>query len=251
MPRWKKLNHHHRFPAQDLQGEAPKLCSIIAANKQKELDLLFLENRDRPKELFEGNDIRRIGDVVGIYDFRAQGIACGYSLSSGSAGGVANILGYNGNKSRGVLLLKALQEGRSAEVAGRIIKGEASSGEYGSAIYLLCDEKSIIDIESFGTRIHVSKSRRKKFVVTTNHFHNLDGGRRPENSVLRENYLQKLGTKITEESVLKLAARHRNPAICRHGRTLASFAVFKRAGKSPRILYSIEEPCKGYKEFIA
>lgn len=225
------------------------MCSIIAANRQKELDLLFLENRDRPKELFVGNDIRRIGDVVGIYDFRAQGIACGYSLSSGSAGGVANILGYNGNKSRGVLLLKALQEGRSAEDAGRIIKGEASSGEYGSAIYLLCDEKSIVDIESFGTRIHVSKSSRKKFVVTTNHFHDLDGGRRPENSVLREKYLQKLGTKITEESVLKLAARHRNPAICRHGRTLASFAVFKKHGGNARILYSLEEPCKGYKVF--
>lgn len=54
------------------------MCSIIAANKQKELDLVFLENGDRPKEPFRGNDIRRIGDVIGIYDFRARGIACGY-----------------------------------------------------------------------------------------------------------------------------------------------------------------------------
>lgn len=67
---------------------------------------------------------------------------------------------------------------------------------------------------------------------------------------MREKYLEKLGSKITEESVLKLAARHRNPAICRHGRTLASFAVFKRRHESsPRILYPIEEPCKGYREF--
>ena len=225
------------------------MCSIIAANKQKELDLVFLENRDRPKELFIGNDIRRIGDVVGIYDFRAEGIACGYSLKSGTAAGVANILGYTGNKSRGVLLLRALQEGRSAEDAARIINSEASSGEYSSATYVLCDEKSIISIESFGTRIHVSRNSRKKFVVTTNHFHNLHGGRTPENSVLREKYLEKLGSKITEESLLKLATRHRNPSICRHGRTLASFAVFKKHRERSRILYSICEPCKGYKEF--
>src|SRR5579885_3544774 len=76
------------------------MCSIIAANRQKEMELIFLENRDRPKELFIGNDVRKIGDVVGVYDFRAQGIACGYSLKTGVAGGVANILGYYGKKSR-------------------------------------------------------------------------------------------------------------------------------------------------------
>ena len=69
------------------------MCSIIAANHQDKFDLLFFENRDRPKELFIGNDIRRIGDVIGIYDFRAKGIACGYSEASGVAAGVANILG--------------------------------------------------------------------------------------------------------------------------------------------------------------
>ncbi|MHB8565525.1 MAG: C45 family peptidase [Nitrososphaerales archaeon] len=224
------------------------MCSIIAANKQKELDLVFLENRDRPKELFIGNDIRRIGNVVGIYDYRAQGIACGYSVKSGTAAGVANILGYTGKKSRGVLLLSALQDGRSAEDARRIIESEASSGEYSSAIYVLCDEKSIINIESFGTRLHVTRNSRKKFVVTTNHFHNLDVGKKADNSIFREKYLERLG-KITEERVLKFAIRHRNPAICRHGRTLASFAVFKKHGENARILYSVEEPCKGYKEF--
>ena len=225
------------------------MCSIIAANRQKELDLVFLENRDRPKELFIGNDIRKIGDVVGIYDFRAKGIACGYSVVSGTAGGVANILGYSGKKSRGVLLLKALQEGQSASDAARIIKKEASGGEYSSATYVICDRKSIINIESFGTKVHSSQNKRKKFVVTTNHFHNLGEGKKPENSILREKYLERLGT-VTEESVLKLATRHRNPAICRHGRTLSSFAVFKNhAEQRLRILYSVQEPCKGYKEF--
>ena len=169
--------------------------------------------------------------------------------SQEQTGGVANILGYTGKKSRGVLLLKALQEGKSAGDVANIIKTEVSLGEYGSATYVLCDEESIINIESFGRMTHVSQNRRKKFVVTTNHFHNLRSGKKPENSVLRKKYLERLGSKITEESVLKLATRHRDPAICRHGRTLASFAVFKKHGGKPRILYSLEEPCKGYREF--
>ena len=86
------------------------MCSIIAANRQGDLDLVFLENRDRPKELFIGNDIRRIGDVIGIYDFRAKGIASGYSLESETAGGVANILGYTGSKSRGAVLLRRFKK---------------------------------------------------------------------------------------------------------------------------------------------
>ena len=224
------------------------MCSIIAANRQGDLDLVFLENRDRPKELFIGNDIRRIGDVVGIYDLRAKGMATGYSLKSDTAGGVANILGYTGSKSRGVILLEALQKGRSAKDAARIIKREVSGGEYGSATYVICDRKSIINIESFGTKVHESQNGRKKFVVTTNHFHHFGEGMRLENSVLREKYLERLCS-VTEESVLKLATRHRNPAICRHGRTLASFVVFKRHNEKPRILYSVEVPCKGYKEF--
>lgn len=212
--------------------------------------MVFLENRDRPKERFIGNDIRRIGDVIGIYDFRARGMACGYSLKSGTAGGVANILGYVGKKSRGVLLLEALRDGRSAEGAARLIERKALSGDYSSATYILCDKRSIISVESFGTRIDESKNGRKKFVVTTNHFHRLSKGGKPQNSVLREKYLERLGKDITQESVLKLATRHRNPAICRHGRTLASFAVFKKPSENPRIFYSIEEPCKGYNEFI-
>jgi hypothetical protein len=232
-----------------------RLCSIIAATAQNDLDLVFLENRDRPKELFIGNDIRRIGKVIGIYDFRAKGIACGYSLKSGTAGGVANILGYIGKKSRGVLLLKALQEGGSAKDVARIIRKEVSSGDYSSAKYVLCDEKSIISVESFGARMHIeseSKSKESRFIVTTNHFHHLNGGERPEDSILREKYLKQLGRDITQDSVLKLATRHRNPAICRHGRTLASFAVFKNRKvekKNARILYSLGEPCRGYKQF--
>lgn len=226
------------------------LCSIIAANHQKELDLVFFENRDRPKELFIGNDIRQIDDVVGIYDFRAKGIACGYSFRSGTAGGVANILGYTGNKSRGVILLRALQEAKSAKDAGQIIKKEILRGDYSSARYILCDQKSIVSLENFGTKVHLSEDHRRKFVVTTNHFHNLRSGMRHENSVLRESYLKTVGRDITEQSILKLATRHRNPAICRHGRTLSSFIVFKNhVEEQARILYSLEEPCKGYKEF--
>jgi hypothetical protein len=226
------------------------LCSIVAANRQKELDLVFFENRDRPKELFIGNDARRIDDVIGIYDFRAKGIACGYSLKSGTAGGVANILGYTGRKSRGAILLTALREGESARDTARIIKEEVSSGFYGSARYVLCDKESIVSLESFGKKVDYSENHSSKFVVTTNHFHKLRLGRRLENSILRERYLKTLGKNVTEEGIKKLATRHRNPAICRHGRTLASFIVFKRHKEAPRILYSLEEPCKGYKEFL-
>jgi hypothetical protein len=225
------------------------LCSIVAANRQKELSLVFFENRDRPKELFIGNDIRRIDHVVGIYDFRARGIACGYSLKSGTGGGVANISGYSGEKSRGVILLRALEDGRSARDAAQIIKREVSSGDYGSARYVLCDEKSIVSIENFGTKVHLSEDQRNKFVVTANNFHNLREGKKHENSVLRERYLKTLGRNITEQGILKLAVRHRNPAICRHGRTLSSFIVFKKRGEKPRILYALGEPCNGYKQF--
>lgn len=225
------------------------MCSIIAANGQNDLDLVFLENRDRPKELFIGNDVRKIGDVVGIYDLRARGIACGYSDRSGTAGGVANILGYVGKKSRGVLLLEALQEGGSAKDAAKIIKERVLSGDYSSATYVLCDKRSIISIESFGTKMHESKSPKNRFIVTTNHFHHLNDGEKQKNSVLREKYLKQLGKNINQDSVLKFATRHRNPAICRHGRTLASFAVFKDRKKDARIFYSVSEPCKGYQKF--
>jgi hypothetical protein len=224
------------------------LCSIVAANRQGDLDLVFLENRDRPKELFTGNDIRKLGGVVGIYDYRSKGIAAGYSLESETAGGVANILGYTGPKSRGVILLHALQHGKSAQDAAKIIKSEVARGDYSSATYVLCDRKNIINIENFGRKVHVANNERKKFVVTTNHFRHLTAGMKLENSVLREKYLKTLGS-VTEESVLRLAARHRNPAICRHGRTLSSFAVFKRHGEISRILYSTREPCRGFEEF--
>src|SRR5579884_763962 len=212
------------------------MCSIISANRQKEMELIFLENRDRPKELFIGNDVRKIGDVVGVYDFRAQGIACG----------------YYGKKSRGVLLLKALQSGSSAKDARKIIEQEVSSGEFSSAMYVICDKDSIFRIESFGKEVtSLTQSSAKKFVVTTNHFQRLKNGKKSKDSILREKYLKLLGNgRITKEKVLKLATRHRNPAICRHGRTLASFAVFKRKDEQvPQILYSIGEPCKGYLEF--
>ncbi len=225
------------------------MCSIVAANRQDGLDLVFFENRDRPREPFIGNDVRRIGDVVGIYDFRARGIACGYSLKSGTAGGVANILGYTGSKSRGVVLLRALEEGRSARDAAQIIEREVSGGEYSSGRYVLCDEKSIVSLESFGSKVHHDGGAKSKFVVTTNHFHKLRAGMRLENSVLREKYLQTLGENITEGAIIKLATKHRNPAICRPGRTLSSFIVFKKPAQPPRILYSLGEPCKGYKEF--
>ena len=199
-------------------------------------------------ELFTGNDIRKLAEVVGIYDYRSRGIAAGYSLDSETAGGVANILGYSGPKSRGTILLHALQNGKSANDVAKIIKSEVAGGDYSSAIYVICDKKNIINIENFGRKVHVANNERKKFVVTTNHFRHLGEGARQENSVLREKYLKTLGS-VNEESVLKLATRHRNPAICRHGKTLSSFAVNKRKNDIPRILYSTREPCRGYKEF--
>jgi hypothetical protein len=224
------------------------LCSIVAANRQGDLDLVFLENRDRPKELFTGNDVRKIDEVVGIYDFRSRGMAAGYSLESETAGGVANILGYSGPKSRGLILLQALQNGKSAKDAARIIESEVAGGDYSSATYVVCDTKNIINIENFGKKVHVANNERKRFVVTTNHFRHLEKGVRLENSVLREKYLKTLGV-MTEEGVLKLATRHRNPSICRHGKTLSSFAVFKKHDDTLRILYSTQEPCKGFKKF--
>ncbi len=225
------------------------MCSIIAANRQPGLDLAFLENRDKPRELFLGNDIRKIGNTVGIYDERAKGIACGFSMESGVAGGVANILGYTGNKSRGVLLLHALESGRTIDEVAQFIANEAQKGEYGSASYVLCSSKEIIRIESFGELIHSTRLKGRRLLVATNHLKMLRKGERHRNSVLREQYLKKI-RKISVENVIALAKRHRNPSICRHGRTLASFAVFVDSkSKLPKILYSIGEPCKGFKEF--
>lgn len=226
------------------------MCSILAANRRRDLELVFFENRDRPKELFLGSDVREIEGVVGIYDFRAKSMACGYALRTGVAAGVANILGYIGKKSRGAILLAALEKGKSASDAARKIKEEVSSGEYSSARYVVCDPKLIVSIESFGTRVNSLENRRSHFVVTANHFRSLPFGTKHENSLLREQYMRTLGKDITEDRVLKLATRHRNPAICRHGRTLSSFAVFKKRDERARILYSLREPCKGYSEFV-
>ena len=147
-------------------------------------------------------------------------------------------------------MLHALNEARSAGDAAKIINEEVSSGEYGSATYVTCDEKSVIRIENFGTKTYLSDDRQRKLIVTTNHFHNLKEGKKTEDSTLRHKYLETLGKRITEEGLLKLATRHRNPAICRHGRTLSSFIILKRRNEEfPKILYSLEEPCKGYRVF--
>lgn len=231
------------------------MCTLIALlHPSEDARLLFLENRDRPVEAFQGNDFRLIANrVAGIYDYRSDGLVCGYHLQTLLYGGLTNVLGYVGAKSRGVLLKQVLTTAKTLDQALETLLAELKTGDYSPANYVLGDGDAVYRIENFAKAVHMDGS--VKMQIATNHFRFLNRGVRLENSIRREQYVTAFlqGKKrVTAKTLVHLASRHRNGvAICRHGRTLAS-AIFTVPANANdvQILYQIGYPCHGYKEFI-
>jgi hypothetical protein len=225
--------------------------------------LLFLENHDKVDAVYLGEDVRLIDEnkVVALFDYRSKGIVCGYSLKAEIFGGVANVPGFKGLMSRGVLLKEVLSGSKDLDDAIRMIKDKLRSGLYSSANYVLGDLERIFRIENFDGKLYISKANS---VVITNRFHRIDF--KPEkdlhqriikNSLKRENYIQSYMQKreLTIEDIFRIAKHHgERGSICRHGGfdtlTLSSVIFHLENDLQPKILYIIGNPCENqYNEF--
>jgi len=225
--------------------------------------LLFLENHDKVDAVYLGEDVRLIDEnkVVALFDYRSKGIVCGYSLKAEIFGGVANVPGFKGLMSRGVLLKEVLSGSKDLDDAIRMIKDKLRSGLYSSANYVLGDLEGIFRIENFDGKLYISKANS---VVITNRFHHIDF--KPEkdlhqriikNSLKRENYIQSYMQKreLTIEDIFRIAKHHgERDSICRHGGfdtlTLSSVIFHLENDLQPKILYIIGNPCENqYNEF--
>ncbi|MBI2184767.1 MAG: hypothetical protein HYU39_07405 [Thaumarchaeota archaeon] len=226
------------------------MCTLIGLlNPDASTKILFAENRDRPIESFWGNDVRVVDDhVVAIYDFRSEGIVCGYSTKTGLFGGLTNVYGVDAPRSRGVLMRQILGNAGTLKEAENMMIEKVKQGLYRPANYVLGDSESIVRIESFGNKHSVEEGFSK--VIVTNHFHRIHGGRAAKGSVNRERFvthnLRKERT-VTVETLANLMTHHDpETGICKHGRTLASMILRVPTKTQPEILYSIGPPCKGY-----
>ncbi|MGB9659614.1 MAG: carcinine hydrolase/isopenicillin-N N-acyltransferase family protein [Nitrososphaerales archaeon] len=225
--------------------------------------LLFLENHDKVDAVYLGEDVRLIDEnkVVALFDYRSKGIVCGYSLKAEIFGGVANVPGFKGLMSRGVLLKEVLSCSKDLDDAIKMIKDKLRSGRYSSANYVLGDLERIFRIENFDGKLYISKANS---VVITNRFHHIDfkpkkdlHQRIIENSLKRENYIQSYMQKreLTIEDIFRIAKYHgERDSICRHGGfdtlTLSSVIFHLENDLQPKILYIIGNPCENqYNEF--
>jgi len=240
------------------------MCTIFAMLRPNSKDrLLFLENHDKVDAVYLGEDVRLIDEnkVVALFDYRSKGIVCGYSLKAEIFGGVANVPGFKGLMSRGVLLKEVLSGSKDLDDAIRMIKDKLRSGLYSSANYVLGDLEGIFRIENFDGKLYISKANS---VVITNRFHHIDF--KPEkdlhqriikNSLKRENYIQSYMQKreLTIEDIFRIAKHHgERDSICRHGGfdtlTLSSVIFHLENDLQPKILYIIGNPCENqYNEF--
>jgi len=153
------------------------MCSILCRyDPNRQYRVVFLENRDRPVEGFEGNDVRLIdhGKVVCIFDYRSKGVATGYSISNGIFGGVVNIPGYTASKSRGHLLRDVLTEARNLREGLEILVDGAKTGRYSSASYLIGDIHQAYALENWQQEFYVERITMLK--VITNRFKHLHYG---------------------------------------------------------------------------
>jgi len=241
------------------------MCTIVAILRPNSKDrLLFLENHDKVDADYLGEDVRLIDEnkVVALFDYRSKGIVCGFSLKAKIFGGIANVPGFRGNMSRGVLLKDVLLSSKDLDNALTMIKERLRSGLYSSANYILGDLKRIFRIESFDGQLYVS--RAVDSLIITNRFRHInlkpesDLHRRIiENSSSRENYIQVFikRKELTLEDIIRIATHHgKGESICRHGGldtlTLSSIIFHLKDYLQPRILYSLGNPCKNrYEEF--
>ena len=231
------------------------MCTIICIHHPNDdYRVLFLENRDRPVEGFQGNDVRVIGysRLLCIFDYRSQGVAAGYNLSTGVFGGVANIQGYSGTESRGHILKKALNEAKTGNEALEIVTDAVKTGRYSSGVYLLGDTSGSYTVENFNEEVHIDWNDRVHIV--TNRFTHLKLGTAHPSAAARHTTVRRwtASTPFTLERMMRLGQNHRGQgAVCRHGYTLSNLVVAVREhGFVPEIYYVMGEPCSGYQRFM-
>ena len=227
------------------------MCTIIAiSNPNPDYRVIFLENRDKPIEKFSGNQFRLLEEnmVASIFDTRSNGISCGYSIKTGLYAGVTNIHGYQGEKSRGILLKNVLTGKSSLEDALLFMQNELRSGLYSAGCYLLGMGENMFVLENFGSELEVYGCGPR--VVITNRLSRLRCPSQVEYS-RRAEFVEEVFRKKRESSldeVISIAGHHGNKdSVCRHKTTVASFIVAEpRDEVGPKILYSLGEPCHGY-----
>jgi hypothetical protein len=241
------------------------MCTIVAALRPNGKDrLLFLENHDKVNGEYLGEDVRLIGEnkVIALFDYRSKGIVCGYSLKANIFGGVANVPGFRGPMSRGVLLKKVLSGSKGLDDAVKKIKERLRSGLYSSANYVLGDLERIFKIESFSGQLYISEVNNS--VIITNRFHHIDFKLESnlyhkiiESSLRRENYIKACikRKELTLEDLFSIAKHHgEGESVCRHegldASTLSSVIFHLENDLQPKILYCLGNPCKNkYNEF--
>lgn len=240
------------------------MCTLFAIiDPNFETKILFFENRDKPDELFRGDEMRVLqpNNVVSLFDRRSGGIVAGYSVETGVFGGVTNVPGYSAKGSRGIVLMEALTESANLHEALSFLRGKLSSGHYSSANYLLGSNKSVYKLESFGNKLHVSPPRKRG--LATNNFVFLTGEKiipasKARLNWLEENFIRK--RKLTLEDFLSIGSFHNEKvpeaAVCRHsherlGYTVSSF-VFEitKEGKA-HFYYTPGPPCTYHYKAIA
>ncbi|MEM3382689.1 MAG: hypothetical protein QXL52_01680 [Nitrososphaerales archaeon] len=241
------------------------MCTIFVALRPNSNDrLIFLENHDKVDNEYLGEDVRLIDEnkVIALFDYRSKGIVCGYSLKANIFGGLANVPGFKGSMSRGVLLKEVLSSSKDIDDALDIIEEKLKSGLYSSANYVLGDLERIFRIESFGEKLYISKASSR--VIITNRFNKIDfkpksdiHSRIIENSLRRENYIESYikRKELTIDDIFKIARYHKEgESICKHGgletSTLSSMIFHLKNDLQPKILYLIGKPCENnYNEF--
>ncbi|MEM2897392.1 MAG: hypothetical protein QXG01_07500 [Candidatus Bathyarchaeia archaeon] len=231
------------------------MCTLVAIiNPSEHYKVLFLENRDLPDELYSGDEARLIhngNEVASLYDFRSDGIVCGYSLRTGIFGGLTNVLGYNGRFSRGVLLKNVLLNSKNLQEALAMLVEGLSEGNYSSANYALGNEDALYRIENFSRSTKVVKAEKR--LILTNNFKFLKYGRRLRSSSEREKYLHRFFSKqksIVLDDLFQIARHHgKRDSVCRHGRgigkTVSGIIFYVNHKNDLSFLYSKGNPCKG------
>ncbi|MEM3507131.1 MAG: NRDE family protein [Candidatus Bathyarchaeia archaeon] len=230
------------------------MCTLITIiNPSKRYKVIFLENRDLPNELYYGDDARIIEDgnkLVSLYDFRSDGIVCGYALNTGIFGGLTNVLGYSGSLSRGVLLKNVLLNSKNLQKALKMLIEELSKGEYSSANYVLGNAEKLYRIENFSRSTKVIDI--KNFIVLTNNFNFLKYGKKLKSSSEREKYIYKVlfdKKSISIKDLLKIAKHHgKKDSVCRHGKgigkTVSSVIFYLNRDNELSFMYCKGNPCK-------
>ena len=225
------------------------MCTIIAVpDPNPKYEFFFFANRDRPTDPFYGNYLKFFPNtkVIGIYDVRSEGLACGYSLESGVYAGVANIGKYRGTKSRGIFIKNILTKAKDIHGAVRMAESELVDGAYSSASYLIGQKGNNWLLENYGRTVYTE--RLSGTFILTNYFTGRKG-EVVEEARLRRNYVHRQLSKsstINIEDIMRIVAHHSSrDGICRHGITLASLFVAGRKDGETKVLFKIGETCQG------